>query len=151
MYINNLNNQSTYNFNYVKNTPVLNNTKDDAIKVAETQNSLFNPSQHGKSLSVIKTMSTQKEKIVNDKNKLITETLANGGSLFDIEAELAAYEKQLHNLEEKLSKENVKQQQEVTKQNSQDPKIYSNRGVLLKQSAQQSMAASITRPNHVVA
>ncbi|OON94420.1 MAG: hypothetical protein ATN31_03375 [Candidatus Epulonipiscioides saccharophilum] len=75
-------------------------------------------------------LSTQKEKLVSNKNKLISETLANGGSLTDIEAELAAYEEQLHNLEDKLNEEAMKKQELLARQTKADPKIYSKNAVL---------------------
>ncbi len=129
MHINNslINN---YTYSYTQQMQKFQNTQDEAVKVAEVQEQAFVPSKHGKSLSMITSMSTQKEKLVSNKNKLISETLANGGSLTDIEAELAAYEEQLHNLEDKLNEEAMKKQELLARQTKADPKIYSKNAVL---------------------
>ncbi|WP_305768422.1 hypothetical protein [Candidatus Epulonipiscium viviparus] len=85
----------------------------------------FTISKQGKAMSVIDTLSKQKDKILEIKNELISQTLANGSSLVEIKSDLKSYDVEISKLEEKIAAERVKEREEALKKKKEDSKIYS--------------------------
>ncbi|OON94431.1 MAG: hypothetical protein ATN31_03430 [Candidatus Epulonipiscioides saccharophilum] len=112
---NSVNSQSSNN-----NSKDITNNTDIAKEV-----SMLTISSHGKSLSTVDALSKQKSEIAKSKSQLIANTLANGGKLTDIQSELALYKEQLHNLDDKIADEKIKQMYETKNELPKTKRPYS--------------------------
>lgn len=64
---------------------------------------------------IIESLNTQKRSVIEQKNKLLADTLEKGGSIEDIEPQLEAFEEKLQLIEESLSTLKSNQAQELLK------------------------------------
>ncbi|ONI46104.1 hypothetical protein AN641_02235 [Candidatus Epulonipiscioides gigas] len=128
-------NQYTINNNFGKINYGLHNKVEEPTQkenghsnneVSEKQQSFFTISKQGKAMSVIDTLTKQKDQLLESKNALISKTLANGGDISDIQAELEVYDEKMIQLEEQIAEERIKEQEEAAIKKKEDSKLYSN-------------------------
>lgn len=69
----------------------------------EKRRDIVSISPKGKAMNLIENLMKQKQNITDQKNKLISSTLDNGGNLDSIKSQLKTYEEQLKNIDEQIS------------------------------------------------
>ena len=74
-------------------------------------------SAHGKMMSMVETLTQQKESITKTKNELVSSTIKAGGDLKNIKSQLNMYSDQIKNIDQKISdvyaQQALKAQQEI--------------------------------------
>lgn len=112
---NNLLNASTINHGFHElNFAVKGNEEQKGIERKDT----VSISPLGKAKSLIESLVKQKEKIMENKNELISRTLENGGNMDSIKTKLEAFEEQVQNIDNQIAQitsDQLKQQAEEQK------------------------------------
>lgn len=108
-------NASSINRGLNVNNFALNNSEQQEVKEGKDTVSI---SPLGKAKDLIESLRKQKEKIIENKNELISRTLEKGGSMDSIKAKLETFEDQIKNIDNQVAQimaEQLKQQAEEQK------------------------------------
>lgn len=112
--------------NYGQDTPIESSLESQAHSNSgkDSYQNFFTISKQGKAMSIIDTLSKQKDKVIETKNELISQTLARGGSLTEIQTEIKSYDDEISKLDEKIAQEKIKELTEANKKKKEDSKTY---------------------------
>lgn len=92
------------NFSAVNNSMSNKSTNKNVHKAGiKNSHDRVSLSPQGKMMNLIETLNKQKENIIENRNKLVTTTLENGGDLDNIKEQLKLYSKQLQDIDKQIS------------------------------------------------
>ena len=84
-------------------------------------------SSQGKMMNIIENLTKQKENIIENKNKLVNKTIANGGDIDTIKGQLEIYTKQIEDIDKQISNIYTQQAKEAIKNSKQKNSNESNK------------------------